>query len=1312
MKVSSHPKTNVILLDCPDFLTVEVQTLLKESPQDSLGIEITRIQTDKILSDECSARSKLTEQLREKIQKESSNYLILGRNMRKYQCTPHKMFLASANPIFRIEDILQFADGGCLCEMKGHVTGILIYTYQKDDYVNFYKDVKRTLVRLRTELGHDNVIIVDTSLVFRRPQGLGVFERPTGESVDPMPVATEGQLKLYAQIVSRMAAEFLDAGTSRLSVRYLDKSHLRFNKFLAILNEHSSSLPPIGFKVGTTSFYVDEFDMYLVDAPYAHYFDLQNKYIIENKLTDLFFAPNNPNSQKGKSTYKEGLNYWYFTCQLNSEDDSKIYIKDLVEFESKDDWEAAFGDGSPDQAISKEESAIRAVIVRDWRCTTPELLSPIREEGFFREWVRIIHSAIFYYDDKKLVENDQWAISDGNEFKKKLSKEPSSGGEILEVLYLFGHLDFDGKGLNGGFNFTLFRETNECDLLIKEGLNKVHDAAVQAYVIRRPSLTSKAKELLVPYLIDILEQKALESAISQVFARNYAHNIGSHVDNRTSMAQIRQRIYDLYKVANPNASETDQSKKNELTIIDPKNTDLPIVAWLSYMKDVLARYKTERNEFLADFTLPARTVSFFNQVIMPFCENTLLLDHIALSEGVGYSDKNSNRLSIRTFIHGHELKACYEDLRSYEGDGDICYPDKFPYLTITNGKETSLGDAFNSRKIVGEDIQVSLPSEHAFYSILENFIRNSAKHNSAEVRVHGLTVYVSIVDCDDDHCWAYLYDNVSARPPGVIWDLIERKRKDLLDKRTSTFNRENLGMADMKINAHLLASADDITEEALNRALEIVVLPNVESKPQGELLHLPPKELPSDPLPKHESLDSFRSDLEKQPIQAVRQQKAEPGEKSEPCYRFGYRFKLSKAKRVCWIGRSAQNDVENSLAKEGIVFFENKDEFLRPSGRSVSSWQFAVLEKSVFDKWNKPAHGKEPELRNAFESMMKALPGRVLVNSDKNDNWPAGGTLLHEYKEQRRFQTDVISTNGCTKSDEPWHFVMRQCWENWLHWFPYGKGKLMVDNTTLFDSCESSPLVLWSHHGEGLPDCKDVHFGDRNAFVEYGKSNPDFGLIVACKEKKFFNYELLEAGRLRILVLDERITEIGLSRSFRWENSKGRDPLHEMGFLYTGDFRDTHTFDTLWAANVCVVTHLEDTELAKFGSQHQHSCKLKFELPDTTKGLKLFMGGSRNSNGSEEAYREITSGDFDVVVIHRTYLSSSYEGKILCGLGTEEFLNHLRKVIPHVVLCSGGAYPHGIQGHFKFSSYQAISSCINGGRGIGKLSLVKGLMQL
>jgi len=262
-------------------------------------------------------------------------------------------------------------------------------------------------------------------------------------------------------------------------------------------------------------------------------------------------------------------------------------------------------------------------------------------------------------------------------------------------------------------------------------------------------------------------QHATRAAISQVLARNMSHNIGSHVSYKATNTAIKKRIVDLY----PDELELKTLYKNE-NVID----------WIDFMSEKLDKYEIHRNEYLADYSLSPQSFRFYKDVILPFCENTLILDNIASMEGANYpkpdGDGNNhhskeNRLKIRVFIKKEgeksytEIRAKYPDLTCvFSGDGcekEIIYPDYFLYLLKNKDEKFSLSDGINSKKIEEPDldIEILMHSEQGLYSILENFIRNSAKHNKDKIKeIDRLEIRLHLAE-EGDRFNLIISDNVS-----------------------------------------------------------------------------------------------------------------------------------------------------------------------------------------------------------------------------------------------------------------------------------------------------------------------------------------------------------------------------------------------------------------------------------------------------------------------------------------------------------------------------------------------------------------------
>jgi len=184
---------------------------------------------------------------------------------------------------------------------------------------------------------------------------------------------------------------------------------------------------------------------------------------------------------------------------------------------------------------------------------------------------------------------------------------------------------------------------------------------------------------------------ARSSAVAAIMGRNMSHNIGSHVLH-----------YHQKNLENKKASSKEGEKFNDE------------IMFMNYLKT--------RMDFIANITTidPSwfYSMDLYNDVLKPFIEQRILLNGIVLSEGICCqcddckSGKSFNRHSLIKFT--------------------IKKDDKESSTKLENGEYTidGLEEVFEREKII-----VAIPHSfiglHAFYTILENFIRNSAKHGKA-----------------------------------------------------------------------------------------------------------------------------------------------------------------------------------------------------------------------------------------------------------------------------------------------------------------------------------------------------------------------------------------------------------------------------------------------------------------------------------------------------------------------------------------------------------------------------------------------------
>lgn len=195
------------------------------------------------------------------------------------------------------------------------------------------------------------------------------------------------------------------------------------------------------------------------------------------------------------------------------------------------------------------------------------------------------------------------------------------------------------------------------------------------------------KKLLSGY-----KTNSIRSAISAIMSRNMSHNIGSHV------------LADL--VAKMNFHSKDE---------------------LSHF----FRYLQNRMDFIAQITTDFPEWSYptyFNKELMKiFFENFLLLNRIGVSEGLeAYSWPDNHEWKHAVMRGKIIVRTCLarRDCFALQRSKDIKIPSVPKWII----NEYHMGD-------LSIDLQLAIPGGivgyHAFYIIIENIIRNSAKHDYA-----------------------------------------------------------------------------------------------------------------------------------------------------------------------------------------------------------------------------------------------------------------------------------------------------------------------------------------------------------------------------------------------------------------------------------------------------------------------------------------------------------------------------------------------------------------------------------------------------
>lgn len=842
-------------------------------------------------------------------------------------------------------------------------------------------------------------------------------------------------------------------------------------------------------------------------------------------------------------------------------------------------------------------------------------------------------------------------------------------------------------------------------------------------------IAGKLQTLLLSYQTRKRLAAEIRSASSAIMSRNMSHHIGSHVIPRTTNDLLKKKLIKFF------------FKGSEPTLVPEWRM---LVGMLSDVKNLLDDYMCRKAEFIADVTtgptLSSRSASFFGDVVLPFIQNTALIDTLAANEGFGYPAWNVSSLIIR--CRKKSIKDEKDDIKffpqfsnpdygSVEKIGNNDQPIA-PYAGRSlNDRTTVLVPSYKNKEF---DMRVALPGsvgEMAFYSILENIIRNAAKYSG--VTSLGNTdkkLEVNIVISDpQDEPETYrvdIYENLSnpeqevnidikdGNEPKTLVELLQYYvTLDIIDNQ-GQLRKEAWGIAEIVINAcHLRGcSAPD------------------------------PKSLKISGLPLSELSGSHVADSDQK--------------------RLVYTLHLMKVKTALLVGfNDVAKGVREQLKDEGFIFIpnlEDVDEFISNRANSLASFQFAVVSSALLKKNNlEPLH----EIRHRFpfriiitgidssqqslKSDRYALTDQTPAIENGNDlliwlweTWLTKRWCLSQEEEKTTLskygidlylqqEQDVLPTKSWVKKAYEFN---KRCREKKLSCGLRIWGRKSGEQAVCFTKIKKQPFyrrfILDRHRNFALN--KDDPPKEIDNYVILDKSNTDFETLFSSSFTDPFTlpYELLEAGLLRILLLDERIAQKSMAALTDMETSTGT-----VKEVLIGNDKEGLS-PVFWhmanMANIFVATHLilkkaddvllelelaEDAyraNLANFqikrkSSASKQSCPSLKLIVDTSKNPSVICEVEKIGQVVEKSHEILT--DFDMVIIHQGILD-----RINQQINMEDnFLNQLKKTIPWLVIESGRGTPPKLSKDHKFVPFSIIERAFHRER-IAKLGLTRTLMEL
>jgi hypothetical protein len=761
------------------------------------------------------------------------------------------------------------------------------------------------------------------------------------------------------------------------------------------------------------------------------------------------------------------------------------------------------------------------------------------------------------------------------------------------------------------------------------------------------------------------ERQATRAAIADIVNRNQAHHIGSHVSNRATLDKVLERL----------------GENNEY--LADINDYLSILDLLNRFN----QYRDERGEYLtylAQFSSPS-SAYLFKDVLQPFIENSLLMDNIAANENINYeSDGNgnltNNKLQLRIILDKNGGKSSLKGDYKRE-DGSLLYSsENLPYLRI----KTDKGFEYEKVELNHEDIEVSLPGtlgKHALYSILENFIRNSAKHGCNK-KDAGLEVIIELSNLDaSDFITVKLTDNCSLIEDSKIKEFNESLQTRILD-------RKDLGLIDMKVNACLL-EGKELTDENCKKALKV-------------------------------------------------------GKTSEG-FLF-YEFKVAKPKKAVFIGCNPK--IKNKENK-GYFYFKNLGAYIE--AKRSKSFKFAVINKKLLEEYIGAETVKFPdfakfkddkellEYRKIEAGMLlfSQLPARVLYYEDIENKMSEVNdseilTVLYEQwnahlSESKKINFKVHLTFQQSQVDKTTE-SFNNCAKLTSHPFLEFYTKEKLSSGVSFE--DDKQHIFFDRHGaiigtngftkSFVKDNGNGNKGKNHCWILIDKNNTDFDYITRydLTNADLLAYELAEAGLLRILVIDERASE----QSIRTVEDDDRRKLKPYRFGFDkfdlSEKNKLTLFDSAWAANVFIATHLNEAPLKndiKIDDGDKHLLKVRIENNGINYDVNFTsLYGTYNPKTREEkafwslkdSQPKFQSIELNphILVIHRTKLKDLMEKD-------PNIVEKITQNIPNIIVTTGSSTTHGMKGDFKILPFSTLNETLLGKR-IQKLRLSKLLLEL
>ncbi|GHT12816.1 hypothetical protein FACS189426_16780 [Bacteroidia bacterium] len=365
----------------------------------------------------------------------------------------------------------------------------------------------------------------------------------------------------------------------------------------------------------------------------------------------------------------------------------------------------------------------------------------------------------------------------------------SHSSNLLDYL----RVENDATPIQGiGAAFFYFELKSDCN---KENLKNIFDSIsfLLGNAVRLFSIN------YVFYLGFSLQREArmesIKSAISAIMSRNMSHNLGSHVVTNTK--------YQIEK------------------LVKEKKDEQPLAMQLNGISKLL-QYLQERQDFIAVIANSEKYTK------APLNFKSAVFDMLAMDGPAERHGSDGDRKTQNYILNNIVRSEGVFRKDEYNNSGTI--PIEIQLVKFKDGKPLIFKSLNKDVEVKGQefnDILLAVPyglnGRQAFLTILENIIRNAAKHRKDDIKNNQLTISIitkeiedkkyEIIICDDKQNYYNVierFKNKEIKP--IIGDDGNLLPLNILNKNETSIDKSNKGIKEILICLSWLTSKDGNVE--------------------------------------------------------------------------------------------------------------------------------------------------------------------------------------------------------------------------------------------------------------------------------------------------------------------------------------------------------------------------------------------------------------------------------------------------------------------------------------------------------------------